>query len=104
MAEVREAAGSGPETAPEANRVTEASTSDNTEPITGASYYMLIVSLTLASLLVFLDTAVVSTAVPKVTDEFHSLTDVGWYGSAYQLGRYVIWCLLCFDARHNTES
>ncbi|KAK6068103.1 MFS multidrug transporter [Seiridium cupressi] len=25
-------------------------------------------------------------AVPQITDEFHSLSDIGWYGSAYQLG------------------
>ncbi|KAJ2982723.1 hypothetical protein NUW58_g6384 [Xylaria curta] len=25
-------------------------------------------------------------AIPRITDEFHSLADVGWYGSAYTLG------------------
>lgn len=24
-----------------------------------------------------------STAIPKITNEFHSLNDVGWYGSSY---------------------
>lgn len=26
-----------------------------------------------------------STAIPRITDEFHSLNDIGWYGSAYLL-------------------
>ncbi|KAF5859531.1 hypothetical protein ETB97_002772 [Aspergillus alliaceus] len=30
-----------------------------------------------------LDTSIIATAIPRVTDEFNSLGDVGWYGSAY---------------------
>lgn len=26
---------------------------------------------------------IISTAIPKITDEFHSLEDIGWYGSAF---------------------
>ncbi len=29
------------------------------------------------------DRSIVATAVPKITSEFRSLPDVGWYGSAY---------------------
>lgn len=57
--------------------------------IAGTKLFLLLGSLTLASFLIFLDSSIVSTAVPKITDEFHSLTDVGWYGSAYQLGSAV---------------
>ncbi len=28
---------------------------------------------------------IVTTAIPRITDEFHSLTQVGWYGSAFFL-------------------
>jgi MFS family permease len=28
---------------------------------------------------------IVATAIPRITDEFHSLDDVGWYGSAFFL-------------------
>ncbi|KAI1370679.1 MFS general substrate transporter [Hypoxylon crocopeplum] len=35
--------------------------------------------------LVALDRLIVTTAIPKITDEFNSVTDVGWYGSAYLL-------------------
>ena len=31
------------------------------------------------------DRIIISTAVPKITDEFHSIGDIGWYGSAYVL-------------------
>jgi hypothetical protein len=29
-------------------------------------------------------------AVPRITSEFHSLPDIGWYGGAYQLGRFAL--------------
>ncbi|RWA08554.1 hypothetical protein EKO27_g6554 [Xylaria grammica] len=32
-----------------------------------------------------LDNTIVGTATPTITNEFHSLTDFGWYGSAYRL-------------------
>ncbi|KAI9933823.1 hypothetical protein ASPWEDRAFT_35745 [Aspergillus wentii DTO 134E9] len=32
-----------------------------------------------------LDNTIMATAVPKITDQFNSLADVGWYGSAYLL-------------------
>ncbi|KAK7543806.1 putative MFS multidrug transporter [Phyllosticta citricarpa] len=35
--------------------------------------------------LVALDRTIVGVAIPRITDEFHSLGDVGWYGSAYML-------------------
>jgi EmrB/QacA subfamily drug resistance transporter len=41
--------------------------------------------LYLSVFLITLDTNIISTAIPKITDEFHSLKDVGWYGSAYIL-------------------
>lgn len=42
-------------------------------------------SLCLATFLLAIDVNVVSVAVPKILAEFHSLTDVAWYGSAYLL-------------------
>lgn len=32
-----------------------------------------------------LDNTIIATAIPKITDHFNSLDDVGWYGSAYLL-------------------
>jgi len=31
------------------------------------------------------DRTILATAIPKITNEFNSLPDVGWYGSAYLL-------------------
>lgn len=46
---------------------------------------ILILSLNLAMFLVGLDSSIISPAVPKITDHFHALGDVGWYASAYHL-------------------
>ena len=32
-----------------------------------------------------LDNTIIATAIPRITDEFHALDDVGWYASAYLL-------------------
>lgn len=39
----------------------------------------------LATFLVALDRTIIATAVPVITNRFHSLADVGWYASAYML-------------------
>ncbi|KIY02188.1 uncharacterized protein Z520_02326 [Fonsecaea multimorphosa CBS 102226] len=36
-----------------------------------------------AVFLIALDQTIVGTAIPKITDEFHSLNDVSWYAAAY---------------------
>ncbi|KAL3478143.1 major facilitator superfamily domain-containing protein [Aspergillus californicus] len=51
--------------------------------ITGVSLISTISCLVLVSYLVLLDTSIVSTAIPRITTDFHSLDDVGWYGTAY---------------------
>ena len=39
----------------------------------------------LALFLVALDRTIIATAVPRISDEFQALADIGWYGSAYML-------------------
>ncbi len=56
------------------------------EYISGAKLVAVISSITLVAFLMLLDTSIVATAVPSITNDFRSLPDVGWYGSAYQLG------------------
>ncbi|KAJ7114842.1 putative efflux pump antibiotic resistance protein [Mycena epipterygia] len=51
----------------------------------GAKLALLILALGLSVFLVALDNTIIATAIPKITDEFASLDDVGWYGSAYLL-------------------
>lgn len=71
---------------------------------TGFKLFTIMTAVTLVALLMLLDTSIVVTvslkktawftfyftdaqsqAIPRITSEFHSLSDVGWYGSAYQL-------------------
>jgi MFS transporter, DHA2 family, glioxin efflux transporter len=46
---------------------------------------MIVVALACSIFLVALDMTIVATAIPRITDEFHSLDQVGWYGSAFFL-------------------
>ncbi|EPS43044.1 hypothetical protein H072_2976 [Dactylellina haptotyla CBS 200.50] len=50
---------------------------------TGSALASITVALVLAIFLVALDRTIISTAIPQITNEFNSLGDVGWYGSAY---------------------
>ncbi|KAL4905585.1 hypothetical protein BDW74DRAFT_167766 [Aspergillus multicolor] len=50
---------------------------------TGLPLVVTLSSLVLAVYLMLLDTSIVSTAIPRITTTFHSLNDVGWYGTAY---------------------
>ncbi|KAL2842719.1 major facilitator superfamily domain-containing protein [Aspergillus pseudoustus] len=66
----------------------KASASD--EPIreiklTGPRLGAVFTVLCLAVFLVALDNTIISTAIPRITDEFQALEDVGWYGSSYLL-------------------
>ncbi|OTA95222.1 hypothetical protein M434DRAFT_69748 [Hypoxylon sp. CO27-5] len=51
----------------------------------GIMLYLVLAALTIVYFLIMLDNTILATAIPYITDEFHSLLDVGWYGSAYQL-------------------
>lgn len=60
----------------------ETPSSDDTELTyeypTGLSVTLILISITLAYFLFFLDLAVISTATPAITSQFDSLVDVGW--------------------------
>ena len=47
--------------------------------LTGLSLLSVLVSLVLVIFLMMLDTSIVATAIPRITTQFHSLDDVGWY-------------------------
>ncbi|KAK3367530.1 major facilitator superfamily domain-containing protein [Podospora didyma] len=64
----------------------EPAVDDTTAYITGVKLTAVVVSVSLACFLTILDISVISTAIPQITDDFKSLVDVGWYGSAYNLG------------------
>lgn len=54
---------------------------DGSEYPEGVPFALLCLALCLSVFLMALDTTIIATAIPKITDEFQSLTDVGWYGS-----------------------
>ncbi|KAK2626637.1 hypothetical protein QTJ16_003812 [Diplocarpon rosae] len=58
---------------------------DGTEYPTGVKLGLISLALCLSVFLIALDNTIIATAIPKITDQFHSLPDVGWYGSAYLL-------------------
>src|ERR1700760_657913 len=42
-------------------------------------------AIVLSVFFVALDRTIIATAIPRITDEFHSLDEVGWYGSSFFL-------------------
>jgi MFS family permease len=56
----------------------------NFQPKT-AKFWLIMLSNFVAMFLVALDRTIIATAIPRITDEFGSLGDIGWYGSAYML-------------------
>ncbi|KNG91013.1 efflux pump antibiotic resistance protein [Aspergillus nomiae NRRL 13137] len=57
--------------------------------IDGLLLHVIVLCLAVAMFLVSLDTTIISTAIPLITDEFNSTADVGWYGAAFLLGSAV---------------
>ncbi|KAJ7764904.1 major facilitator superfamily domain-containing protein [Mycena metata] len=49
----------------------------------GLKLFLITLALCLSVFLVALDSTIIATAIPKITDQFNSFDDVGWYGSAY---------------------
>ncbi|KAF3492119.1 azole resistance protein 1 [Arthroderma uncinatum] len=49
----------------------------------GMKLAVIVGSLAASIFLVALDETIITTAIPKITDDFHSINDIGWYGSAY---------------------
>ncbi|OAQ99098.1 hypothetical protein LLEC1_02361 [Akanthomyces lecanii] len=60
---------------------------DEAEPeyIHGWKLFAVMTAITLACFLYLLDVSILVTAIPKITSDFHSLTDIGWYGATYNL-------------------
>ncbi|MCJ1302143.1 hypothetical protein MMC08_004946 [Hypocenomyce scalaris] len=48
-------------------------------------FLAIIIGMYTSIFLVALDRTIIATAIPKITDEFNSIDDIGWYGSAYML-------------------
>ncbi|KAL9082713.1 MAG: hypothetical protein Q9165_008812 [Trypethelium subeluteriae] len=48
----------------------------------GLQLFLVMLSICLSTLLVGLELGIISTAIPGITDKFHRIQDVGWYGCA----------------------
>jgi MFS family permease len=51
--------------------------------LTGVKLFLVTLGLGLAIFLISLDTSIIATAIPRITSQFGSVADIGWYGSAY---------------------
>ncbi|KAI0003921.1 efflux pump [Xylariaceae sp. FL0662B] len=74
------------EAKPNINREEAIQKPANHEYVTGLKLAAIVACVALGCFLMLVDTMVISTVIPRITDEFHSLVDVGWYASAYQFG------------------
>ncbi|TKA73428.1 hypothetical protein B0A49_06837 [Cryomyces minteri] len=52
---------------------------------TGLKLLLITIALCLSVFCMALDNTIIATAIPRITDQFKALNDVGWYGSAYLL-------------------
>jgi hypothetical protein len=57
----------------------------NPNHLSGIPLALTLIALSSAVFCVALDMTIIATAIPRITDEFHALQDIGWYGSAYLL-------------------
>lgn len=97
-----------------AKPLTRDETEENYKPKT-IKFWLIVLSAFVSMFLVALDRTILSTAIPRITDDFRSLGDIGWYGSAYMLttaafqllfGRIFkfydlritfLWCIVVFE-------
>ncbi|OBT82996.1 hypothetical protein VE02_08508 [Pseudogymnoascus sp. 03VT05] len=69
---------------PSPTDITLAEDRDRVYPPT-SQVILIMASLLVSMFLVALDRMIIATAIPRITDEFRSLSDVGWYASAFML-------------------
>lgn len=60
-------------------------TEDTSKYVKFSSVVLISIVLCLATLCVAVDNTIISTAVPRITHDFHSIDDVGWYAAIYPL-------------------
>lgn len=76
-------------TSPDAKREeqTASPTTATQEYLTGWPLYLMMFALVLVALIVLLDTTIVATALPRITDYFNTLEGISWYAGAYLLAQ-----------------
>jgi MFS family permease len=53
--------------------------------IKSPAFWLVLISVYLAFFLIALDRMIIATAIPSITNTFDSISDIGWYASAYML-------------------
>lgn len=51
----------------------------------GIRFIILTIGLILSIFLAALDQSILATAIPRITDQFDTVKDVGWYGTGYSI-------------------
>ncbi|PYH43101.1 MDR family MFS transporter [Aspergillus saccharolyticus JOP 1030-1] len=54
---------------------------------TGTKFWLLMLTIAAVLMLISIDMNIVATAVPSITNHFHTIADVGWYSSAFRLSQ-----------------
>ncbi|QDS74138.1 hypothetical protein FKW77_001124 [Venturia effusa] len=72
-----------PATADSEDAITEPSVEPTHEYVVGFKLFLVIAAVTLVVFLMLLDMSIIVTAIPRITSDFHSLSDVGWYGDVF---------------------
>ncbi|KAJ5833038.1 Aspyridones efflux protein [Penicillium riverlandense] len=55
--------------------------------LTGSRLYIITLAFTMAGLMLTIDGSILSTAIPRITSDFNSVDDIGWYASVYLLAQ-----------------
>ena len=63
--------------------INDANGNEDDEYPSGMRLFVVIAALVLAMLPAVMDLTILATAIPHITDQFHSLDDVGWYAAVY---------------------
>ncbi|KAI0907758.1 MFS toxin efflux pump [Ustulina deusta] len=74
-----------PDIAPDRTTTPQENADDNPDYLRPRELVPVFTAMALAIFILGLDNTIVGTATPTITNEFHSLTGFGWYGSAYRL-------------------
>ena len=72
------------QSAPDTPAIAESQASD-VVPTTKLQFFAILVALVFSIFTVALDGTIIVTAIPRITDDYQALSDVGWYGSAFTL-------------------
>lgn len=56
----------------------------------GLELYLLLTCLLLLVIIITLDISILATAIPRITDDFHTIADIGWYGSSFLIAQCAV--------------